>query len=162
MIGALAAALLAGPAMAPVPFDLNELVPRAEALDGRWVEFDAYVYWIRTRTPHPVLSALTGVEETLHSGRHVTSCADNNEATLAVIMHGTGLGRLTRRAARPHNAYVGVRIRGIFHNRPYTYRMGGVDVEWGAVVDHASIVRVTGTRCLTSAFVDEEAAVARH
>ena len=54
-----------------------------------------------------------------------------------------------------------VRVRGVYHNRPYSYRLGGVDVEWGAVVDHAHIVRVTGTRCLVNPRVAEDAA-ARH
>jgi hypothetical protein len=158
----LLAALLAGQAPAAVPIELDGYLRRAEQLDGHWVEFDAYVYWIRTRTRRPVLSALTGEEITLRSGRHVTACADNNEATLAVIMQGAGLGRLGRRAARPRDAYVGVRVRGIFHNRPYSYRLGGVDAEWGAVVNHARIVRVTGTRCLVNPRVAEEAAAARH
>jgi hypothetical protein len=138
--------------------ELETYYPRSEQLDGHWVEFDAYVYWLNIPTRHPVLSALTGERITLHSGRRVTSCADNNEASLVAIMRGTSLGPLSRRAARPRDSYVGVRIRGIFHNRGYTRRMGGVVVEWGAFVDHARVVRVTGTRCLVNPRVAEEAA----
>jgi hypothetical protein len=146
--------LLAGQGPAVTRIELDTYLPRSEELDGHWVEFDAHVYWLRTGTRHPVLSALTGERIILHSGRRVTACADNNEATLVAIMRGTSLAPLGHRAARPRDAYVGVRLRGIFHNRPYRHGLA----EWGAVVDHARIVRVTGTRGLVSSRATEEAA----
>ena len=147
MIAALAALLLAGQS-APVPFKLAQFVERSAALDGRWVEFDAYVILMRRPGGPLTLSALTGETRDLPGGRRVTMCADEPEASVAVLLAPNGLGPLSRRAARPLNAYVGVRIRGILRSRAYGFPVGNFAHEWVGSVDHGRIVRVTGRRCL--------------
>ena len=146
MIGALAALLLA--AQAPVSLDLNQFMDRKGALDGRWVEFDAYVVLMLRPGNQPTLAALTGNLQTLPDGRRVHMCADNPEANIAVLLGRNGFGPLSRRAARTPNAYVGVRIRGILRSRSYGFRVGNFEHEFIGSVDHARIVRVHGDRCL--------------
>jgi hypothetical protein len=150
MIGALAALLLSAQAglPAPVPFALEQFMTRSAGLDGRWVEFDAYVILMRRSGGPLTLSALTGETRDLPGGRRLTMCADEPEASVAVLLGRNGLGPLSRRAARPLNAYVGVRIRGILRGRSYGFRVGPFEHEWVGSVDHARIVRVTGRRCL--------------
>lgn len=148
MIGLFAALLLAGQGPAPVPFDLDNFIPGAERLDGRWVEFDAYVILMRRPGNQPTLSALKGEMRTQDDGRTVLMCADNTDASVAVLLGRNGFGPLTPRAARPGNAYVGVRIRGILRARAYGFRVGGFEHEWVGSVDNARIVRLTGRRCL--------------
>lgn len=148
MTGLVAALLLAGQAAAPAPFDLARFMERAGALDGRWVEFDAYVILMRRPGGPPTLAALTGETRTLADGRTVTGCADDPEASVAVLLAPNGFGPLGRRAARPPNAYVGVRIRGILRARAYGFRVGDAAHEWVGSVDHARIVRLTGGHCL--------------
>ena len=150
MTGLLAALLLAAlaPDRAPVPIELTRFMDVSEALDGRWVEFDAYVILMRRPGHQTTLSALTGETRTLANGTNVLLCADNTEAHVAVLLGRNGFGPLRRRDARPENAYVGVRIRGILRGRSYGYRRGEFDLEWIGSVDHARIVRVTGDRCL--------------
>ena len=150
MIGALAAMLLAGQAglPAPVPFALDQFMTRSAELDGRWVEFDAYVILMRRPGGPLTLSALTGETRSLPSGRRVTMCADEPEASVAVLLAPNGLGPLSRRAARPLGAYVGVRVRGILRRQSYGFPVGNFTHEWVGSVDHARIVRVTGRRCL--------------
>ena len=148
MTALLLALLLAGQAPAPVPFDLDQFMDRAAALDGRWVEFDAYVILMRRPGHRSTLSALTGETRTLPDGTNVLLCADNPEASVAVLMGPAGLGPLSRQAARPLGHYVGVRIRGILRSRAYGFRIGNFAHEWVGSVDHARIVRLTGRRCL--------------
>ena len=148
MIGWLAAILLAGQAAAPVPFDLAQFMDRSAALDGRWVEFDAYVILMQRPGDQPTLAALTGEVQTFADGTRAHMCADNPEAHIAVLLGRNGWGPLSRRAARPGNAYVGVRIRGILRSRAYGFRVGNFEHEFVGSVDHARIVRVHGDRCL--------------
>ncbi|HYD13026.1 MAG TPA: hypothetical protein VEC11_09275 [Allosphingosinicella sp.] len=148
MIGALAAALLTWQAAAPMPFSLNHFMDLSAALDGRWVEFDAYVVLMRRPGGPPTLNALTGEMRTQDDGTNRLMCADDGEATLAVVLGRDGFGPLSRRAARPRNAYVGVRIRGFLRARPFGFRVGNFEHEWVGSVDHARIVRLTGGRCL--------------
>ena len=75
-------------------------------------------------------------------------CTDNPEAHIAVLLDRNGFGPLSRRAARPGNAYVGVRIRGILRSRSYGFRVGNFEHEFIGSVDHARVVRVHGDRCL--------------
>ena len=147
MIGALATLLLAGQS-APVPFELAQFVDRSAALDGRWVEFDAYVILMRRPGNRPTLAALTSQVQTFADGTRAHMCGDNPEAHIAVLLGRNGLGPLSRRAARPGNAYVGVRIRGILRSRYYGFRVGNFEHEFIGSVDHARIVRVHGDRCL--------------
>jgi hypothetical protein len=145
--------LVAQPRIAgPVPLDLDQFMDRAEALNGRWVEFDAYVILMRRPGNQPTLNALTGETRTLEDGTSVILCADNPEATVAVLLARNGFGPLSRRAARPRNAnanaYVGVRLRGILRGRPYSFRVGNFEQDWVGSVDNARIVSVTGGRCL--------------
>jgi len=152
MIGPLAALLLAAlaPGAGPVPFDLEQFMDRAAALDGRWVEFDAYVILMRRPGGQPTLAALTSQVQTFADGTRAHMCADNPEALIAVLLGRNGLGPLSRRAARPGNAFVGVRIRGILRSRSYGFRVGNFEHEFIGSVDHARIVRVHGDRCLTT------------
>lgn len=142
-----ATALLAAQAPAPVPFALERFMDQAAALDGRWVEFDAYVILMRRPGGQMTLSAITGESRTFADGTRVTVCADNPEAHVAVLLDRNGLGPLSRAAARPPNAYVGVRIRGILRSSSYGFRVGNSEHEWVGSVDHARIVRVTGGQC---------------
>lgn len=142
----LAALLLAG--QAPVPVDLNQFMDRREGLDGRWVEFDAYVVLMERPGNQPTLAALTGEVQTLPGGGRANMCADNPEASIAVLLGRNGFGPLSRQAARTPNAYVGVRIRGILRGRSYGFRVGNFEHEFIGSVDHARIVRVHGDRCL--------------
>ena len=149
MIAWLAALLIAGAAEPrPMPFDLDNFFPTPERLDGRWVEFDAYVILMRRPGGPTTLSALKAETRPMDDGRIVTICADNSEATVAVLPRRNGLGPLTPRAARPRNAYVGVRIRGILRAHPYGFNVGTAEFGWVGSVDHARIVRLTGRRCL--------------
>jgi hypothetical protein len=147
MIGALAALLLATQAAVPMPFSLDQFMERSAALDGRWVEFDAYVILMRRPGNQLTLAATTGGVRTFEDGTRVTMCDDNSETRVAVLLGGNGLGPLSRTAARPPNAYVGVRIRGILRSRSYGFRIGNFEHEWVGSVDHARIVRVTGDHC---------------
>ncbi len=140
MIGLLATLLLT--AQAAAPFDLNRFFEQSAALDGRWVEFDAYVLLMERPGSRPTLSAVTGELRQLHM------CADNPEAHVAVLLGRNGFGPLGRRAARTPNAFVGVRIRGILRGRAYGFRIGNFEHEFIGSVDHARIVRVHGDRCL--------------
>ena len=146
MIGLLAAMLLTAPA--PAPFDLNRFFEQSAALDGRWVEFDAYVLLMERPGNRPTLSAVTGELRELSDGRRVHLCADNPEAHVAVLLGRNGFGPLSRRAARTPNAFVGVRIRGILRGRAYGFRIGNFEHEFIGSVDHARIVRIHGDRCL--------------
>lgn len=147
MIAWLAALLLVGQA-SPAPFELAQFMDRSAALDGRWVEFDAYVILMRRPGGPPTLAALTGEMQTFADGARAHMCADDPEAHIAVLLGSNGLGPLSRRAARPGNAYVGVRIRGILRSRSYGFRVGNFEHEFIGSVDHARIVRVHGDRCL--------------
>ncbi len=146
MTGRLAALLLV--AQAPAPFDLNRFFEQSATLDGRWVEFDAYVVLMHRPGSAPTLAALTGEVQTFEDGRRAHMCADNPEASIAVLLGPNGFGPLGRRAARTPNAYVGVRIRGILRGRAYGFSVGNAEHEFIGSVDHARIVRVHGDRCL--------------
>jgi hypothetical protein len=150
MTALLAALLLAG--QPPVRVDLNHFMDRKEALDGRWVEFDAYVVLMQRPGNQPTLAALTGEVQTQEDGTRANMCADNPEASIAVLLGRNGFGPLSRRAARTPNAYVGVRIRGILRGQSYGFRVGNSEHEFIGSVDHARIVRVTGDRCLITSF----------
>lgn len=152
MTALLAALLLTAPAPAPapVPFALNQFMSRSQALDGRWVEFDAYVILMRRPGGPTTLNALTGERRTFPNGRRAIICDDDSESNLAILLGRNGFGPLNPRAARPRGAYVGVRIRGILRAQPHGFPVGRFRHEWVGSVDHARIVRVTGRRCETS------------
>ena len=67
----LAAILLAGQAAAPVPFELAQFVDRSAALDGRLVEFDAYVILMQRPGGPPTLAARDNVDLGSHATRGI-------------------------------------------------------------------------------------------
>jgi hypothetical protein len=140
---ALLAALLG--AAEPVQVDLATLAEHAEQLDGREVEFEAYV----ARIDYPkalLLMAVPGEMLVLPDGGTVTGCSNDEEANFAMVPRSAIPASLRRKGGE---MFIGVRVRAIFRNKPFVRRTHGVDLEWPGFFDKAVIEGFTGKSCLS-------------
>lgn len=128
----------------PVRVDLDALAERRAELDGRWVEFDGFVYWgAPTRR---FLVAVPGRTETEADGTRRTMCRGTPETNLPVVLSG-GLGPLPRESLRTAYRQPRVTIRAILRNSRFTSPDHWVTLEWPGYVEEATIVRVHDEWC---------------
>lgn len=148
------AALAAGCATvseAPLPpevdivrLGLDEVDRRRSELDGRWLEFDAFVY--RATPGRSLLVAVPGRTETAADGSSRTLCRGTPETNLPVVLRG-GLGPLPEEALRTADRQPRIRIRAVFRNAVFTLPDHFVSLEWPGYVDQATIVGVHDEWC---------------
>jgi hypothetical protein len=147
------AALAAGCATvseAPLPpenivrLGLDEVAERRTELDGRWLEFDAFVY--RAAPEKNFLVAVPGRTETAADGTSRTLCRGTPETNLPLVLRG-GLGPLPEEAIRTGDRQPRVRVRAIFRNSAFTLPGHWVTMEWPGHADQATIVEVLDEWC---------------
>ena len=127
-----------------VRVDLDSVARQRTELDGRWVEFDGFVY--RAAPERDFLIAVPGRMETSADGVARMMCRGTPDTNLPVVLRG-GLGPLPGEALRSPDRQPRVTIRAIFRNVPYTDTDHWVTMEWPAHVDHATIVAVHDQWC---------------
>ena len=143
------AALLVAGAPEPVQVDLATLEEHALELDGKWVEFEAYVALVDLPGPERILMAVPGETLILPDGRTVLGCSNEEEANFPVLPRDGLLGPLRRGDLRKPERFVGAVVRARFRNKPFFRHRGGVDIEWGGRFESAVIRRATGKYCLS-------------
>lgn len=126
-----------------VRVELDSVAERRSELDGRWVEFDAFVYGGVGRR---FLVAVPGRAEADPQGPARTLCRGTPETNLPVVLRG-GLGPLPKKAIRTADREPRVTIRAIFRNAPFTDSDPWTTHEWPTHVDQATIVAVHDEWC---------------
>lgn len=147
------AALLAGcstvSAQSPAPgeivsLDLAAIPERRAELDGRWVEFQAYVF---LQARGDLLTPLAGSEERSSDGTVRMMCRGTPETNF-VIFPRRGFGPLRRRDVSPfRNRQPQVRVRAIFHNAERSVQDHWLLTNFPGYLDNATIVELTGRWC---------------
>jgi hypothetical protein len=127
-----------------VRVDLDSVAQRRAELDGRWVEFDAFVY--RGTPERRFLVAVPGRKQADPQGAARTMCRGTPETNLPVVLKG-GLGPLPRDSLRTADRQRRVTIRAIFRAAPFTDADHWTTQEWPAYVDQAKIVAVHDEWC---------------
>ena len=127
-----------------VRLDLGQIAERRAELDGRWVEFDAFVY--RGAPGKSFLVAVPGRMETSADGTTRMMCRGTPETNLPVVLSG-GLGPLPKDSLRTADRQPRVTIRGVVRNAPFTLPDHWVTLEWPGFADQATIVGVHDEWC---------------
>ena len=158
----LPAALLAACGCAPssaassspavIPLDLATIPSRAAELDGRRVEFDAYIYSaIFSAKDGSVLflKPTPGREETLADGTRRMLCRGSRETSLPVVLR-RGLGPLLGHGLDKlgTNRFPRVTIRAVFRNARFSHQDHWLLSEYPGSFEDAKIVRVGRERCI--------------
>lgn len=124
--------------------DLRQVAERRAELDGRWVEFDAFVY--RGAAGQSVLVAVPGRTETSTEGNSRMMCRGTPETNLPVVLAG-GLGPLPKGSLRTADRQPRVTIRAVVRDAAFTIPDHWVTLEWPGYADQATIVGVHDEWC---------------
>lgn len=126
-----------------VALDLDTIADRRAELDGRWVEFQAYVSLWKGAD---FLVALPGRETRSEDGTVRTLCRGTSETNMPVFLKD-GLGPLPRRSVDDAGRQPRVRIRAIFRDRAFAVPDHWVSTEWRGYFERAVIVEVADQWC---------------
>ena len=126
-----------------VALDLDTIVSRRSELDGRWVEFDAYV---RRFLSGDFLIGLPGRAIASDGGAPRTLCRGTEDTNLPILPAG-GYGPLRRSDLATGPRLPKVRVRAIFRNRAHEAPGHPMSFEWPAYFERATILARTGEYC---------------
>lgn len=126
-----------------VALDLDTIISRRSELDGRWVEFDAYVMRFLSAD---FLIGLPGRSVAENGGAPRILCRGTEQTNIPIIPAG-GYGPLRRSDLAAGSRLPKVRVRAIFRNRTYETPGHPMSFEWPGYFERATILARTGDWC---------------